>query len=640
LPVLDEPHPTGPGRGAILQTTPPPRGLRFPPLRIAGPALLLLTLSVLLLAQPFAGGRHEASAAGDAIPGRYIVLLREGKDPVRSAGEMGRRHGFSADIVYKRALNGFAAALSRGEAEALRRDPGVLAVEPDRVARIADQVVPTGVSRVEGAAALTGGDPTPDADIAIVDTGVDIDHPDLRVAGGARFVNPDGSCGTGTGSYDDDYGHGTHVAGIAAARDNDIGVAGVAAGARLWAVKVLDWGGSGPVSCIISGVDWVTQNAGTIEVANLSLNLGFAVSDALCQAISNAVASGVVVVVAAGNWSTDAQSSGPANCADALAVSAIVDTDGIPGGLGPPSEGYDDTRAPFSNFGLAVDMAAPGVPILSTYPGGYQTLGGTSMAAPHVAGAVARFALDGYAGSASGPDVVAAMLQAGLAVAQDSPCGFSGDYDGFPEPLLSLRGCVDGPPPPSATPTPTPVPPPGPSPTPTPAPSPSPTPTPSATPTPTPASTPTPTPTPTPLPTPTPTPAPIDEDQDGIAAALDNCPAWYNPDQSLPTWPVPAGDADCDGYSIVTEFGVATDPAAHCPATPVYNDEPYDAWPPDANDDQDVDIGDIIALFLPTMLNPPAYEARADFNGDGKITMADIIVMANGFGVKIGVKCA
>ena len=370
--------------------------------------------------------RPHDPATGDIIPGRYIVLLREGTDATRYANALGRRHGFDADIVYGHALRGFAANLSAKAAETLRHDPNVLLVEPDRIVTASPQTLPTGADRMdveENATAGINGDLGDlDIDVAVIDTGVDVDHPDLRVAGGARFVGFLSFCGDGSGSYDDDNGHGTHVAGIIGARDNDLGVVGVAPDARIWAVKVLNAAGSGSVSCLIRSVDWVTANANTIEVANLSIEA--ASSTALCNSIANSVEAGVVYAVAAGNSATDAENTSPANCADALTVSAIADFDGRGGGetdetvtFSTCTEDEDDSFACFSNFGSVVDMAAPGVNILSTYPGGEYAFGsGTSMASPHVAGAAALYLVENPA--ATPAQVRQGLLASGVRGAQ------------------------------------------------------------------------------------------------------------------------------------------------------------------------------------------------------------------------------
>jgi hypothetical protein len=358
-------------------------------------------------------------------------------------------------------------------------------------------------------------------------------------------------------------------------------------------------------SCIIKGVDWVTAHASTIEVANMSFvtNNG----PALCAAVSNSIAAGVVYAVAAGNWPIDAASNTPANCPGVITVSAIADSDGRAGGLGPDTaDGPDDNFANFSGFGSVVDIAAPGVNIRTTYPGAYYAAGsGTSLATPHVTGAVARFLLaTGYAGGADGADVLAAMTSAGWTTPQNSVCGFTGDPDGFAEPLLYL-----GAPCPAA---------------PTPVPTPTPTPTPTATPTPTPA--PTATPTPLPTATPTPTPATTDYDGDGVLDSSDSCPAWPNADQAVPPWPLPPDDPDCDGFRSANEESLGTDPMEHCPTTGTRNDEEVDAWPPDANDDQDSNMADIIILFYGKLLNPPVYDTRSDFDGDGDIDAQDLII--------------
>jgi subtilisin len=195
---------------------------------------------------------------------------------------------------------------------------------------------------------------------------------------------------------DDDHYHGTHVAGTIAAIDNGSGVVGVAPGARLWAVKVCDSRGSCSSSAIIAGIDYVTANAGSIEVANMSLG-GSGYSQAEYDAIQGAVNKGVAFAVAAGNSDADARNYSPAAFNNVLTVSALADFNGLPGGGAAPTcrTDQDDTLADFSNWGPAVDIAAPGVCIYSTFPieqGSYGTISGTSMASPHAAGALALLA--------------------------------------------------------------------------------------------------------------------------------------------------------------------------------------------------------------------------------------------------------
>lgn len=393
-------------------------------------------------------GAAYAQAPGDPVPGRYIVVLQAGANPIGVAN----RHGVAAEHVYSAALNGFAGAVPAGRLRALLRDPQVAWVEQDQVVTAFGkpvppppppqpfQIVPTGVLRANADLNLTakidGIDERVDVDIAIIDTGIQLNHPDLNVVNNISFVR-----GVKTGK--DDNGHGTHVAGTAAALDNDIGVVGVAPGARLWAVKVLNSNGSGTISAVIAGVDYVTANASSIEVANMSLGGGN--SAALNAAIANSAAAGVVYAVAAGNGNVDAAGTSPANSPDVLCVSAIVDTDGQCGGLGGST---DDTRASFSNFGSVVDIAAPGVNILSTYIGSTYAGGwsGTSMASPHVAGAVALYLATNNlkpTDAAGAAAVRAAIITA--AVAQTATCadpigGFGGDTDGYAEPLLNAMG--------------------------------------------------------------------------------------------------------------------------------------------------------------------------------------------------------
>jgi len=252
-------------------------------------------------------------------------------------------------------------------------------IEEDQLVPMSNDAVSPGIVRVGAAlnskARIDGSNlESVNVDVAIIGTGIRLGHPDLNVYRDVSFAD------TRTGN--DDHGHGTHCAGIAAARDNNARVAGVAPGARLWAVNVLDRSGGGSISNAIKGVDFVTRYFSAIEVANMSLGGGS--SSTLNNPIANSVARGVAFVVAAGNSDVDAASSSPANSLNVICVSAIVGTDGLPGGLGQGA-GYsaDDTFASLSNFGAGVDMAAPGLNILSTYiGGGYATMSGTSVAAP------------------------------------------------------------------------------------------------------------------------------------------------------------------------------------------------------------------------------------------------------------------
>jgi subtilisin len=372
-----------------------------------------------------------AAATPDSAA-RYIVTLHPGSDPGVVAAEHQRSRGASVTHVYRHALKGYAATLTTTAVATLTADPQVAAVIPDREVRMNAQTLPSGIARVggdESSASSGNGRGSVDVDIAILDTGIDSKHRDLNVVGGVNCIQ-------GNNSFLDLNGHGTHVAGTAAAEDNSTGVVGVAPGARLWAVRVLDAGGGGSWSSIICGIDWVTARADTIEVANMSL--GGSGSDGSCtdhglrEALCRSTAAGVTYVVSAGNAAADTAGFVPATYDEVIAVSAIADFDGRPGGLGAPTcqIGYDDTFASFSNYGADVDIAAPGVCVLSTWRGGgYRSISGTSMASPHVAGAAALY-LSTHPG-ATPAQVRAALLAAGTA-------DWAGDPDTTHEPLLNV----------------------------------------------------------------------------------------------------------------------------------------------------------------------------------------------------------
>jgi subtilisin len=369
-------------------------------------ALVPVFVMLATLAAPVAAG----PAAGTGTDGdRHIVVFKDsvGK-PAAAAAALGQQLGFKVERVYSHAIKGFAAAVPAGRLAALRNDPRVAYVEADQVVRLAAQTKPTGIKRIfaDGNTKI-GIDGTDDfrvdVDVAIIDTGIDLGHPDLNVVASTNCSGGSilrGSCGTGG---DDDNGHGTHVAGTVAALDNGIGVVGVAPGARLHAVKVLRADGSGYMSWIVAGIDWVTARASTIEVANMSLGCE-CTSTAMNDAIARSVNAGVAYAVAAGNNNKNASTFSPANHADVLTVSALADFNGLPGGGASPTcrTDQDDTLADFSNWGSLVEITAPGVCILSSVPGGgYATYSGTSMASPHAAGALALLASVNNPGSKS-----------------------------------------------------------------------------------------------------------------------------------------------------------------------------------------------------------------------------------------------
>jgi subtilisin len=388
------------------------------------------------------GMQAATTTTTEKIPNQYIVVLKPSTVSAQSESMAAEAKIPGADIIhtYENTIKGFTISVPNQNAlAAIQSDPRVEYVEQDqKVTIFQQQALPAGVDRVDAdrSSAISGnGIGAVDADIAIIDTGIDLTHPDLNVYRATSFVE-------GTNSGTDDYGHGTHLAGIAAAKDNLEGVVGIAPGARLWAVKVLDSTGSGLISTIIAGIDYVTQHANEIDVANLSFGCECP-SKALDTAIHNSVAAGITYVVAAGNSASDANAVSPANHPDVITVSAIADSDGKCGGLGPSTKyGNDDTFASFSNYGPTVDMAAPGVNIYSTYKGSsYATISGTSMASPFVAGAAALYKSSHIGASPS--EVKQALIDMGSTpstVCDGNGHGyFSGDPDNTHEPLLYTR---------------------------------------------------------------------------------------------------------------------------------------------------------------------------------------------------------
>jgi subtilisin family serine protease len=333
-------------------------------------------------------------AAQQAAMRSFIVGIRADASTDSVADERARS-GAQIGWRWRWAMRGFAASMSDDDARALSADSRVAFVEPDLELTTQAQTTPSGITRIgaQTNAALrinSVADGDVDADVAVVDTGTDIGNPDLNVGAGVTCVG--GPCRAGG---QDDNGHGTHVSGSIAAKDDGNGVVGVAPGARIVPVKVLNSAGSGATSQVIAGLEWVAANAGRIEVVNMSLG-GSGASTAMSNAVANLVNRGVVVVVAAGNSNRNASTISPANSPDVITVSALADYNGRGGGGGATTcrnAGADDTKATFSNFGTVVDIAAPGVCINSLKRGGGTTImSGTSMASPHVAGAAALLA--------------------------------------------------------------------------------------------------------------------------------------------------------------------------------------------------------------------------------------------------------
>lgn len=436
-----------------------------------------------------AGPAASASAAGD-----YIVVLKDNSSPSRVAQKHDRRDGVQVEKIFGTALKGYSARLSRGQAKRLAGDPSVAYVAPDRPVTAAGkasgagrhaggkpsgagkpsgggggstggQTVPTGVNRIEGdlSGALSGngtGAVTAPA-VAVLDSGSG-PHPDLNVAGGKTCIGKD---------YKDGNGHGTHVAGSIAAKDDGAGVVGVAPGAPIYSVRVLDASVSGTTASLLCGIDWVTANAQAlgIKVANLSLemagsddgNCGNTNADPVHQAICASVATGVSYVVAAGNSAVDFAQTAPAAYDEVLTVTAVSDTNGRPGGGGAmPNEcsaDPDDSSADFSNFApigspdVAHTIAAPGKCLNSTWKGGgYRLSSGTSMAAPHASGAVALCIATGACDRLSPAGIIAKLRND--AAAQPISYGFAGDprtpigsrYFGHLVSVAGYRGSTTG----------------------------------------------------------------------------------------------------------------------------------------------------------------------------------------------------
>jgi hypothetical protein len=387
---------------------------------------------------------YLAPAATAAPPERsvYIVVLHDDEpSPAAAAREIAAQFGGEVGFVYSHAIKGFSITVPPQAVSGIERNPRVKYVEADQLHYAVAQTVPTGIQRIFAPKNTNIGidgsdDMRVDVDVAVIDTGIDFQHPDLNVVGGINctvsIFNP--TCVSGG---DDDHYHGTHVAGTIGALDNGEGVVGVAPGARLWAVKVLNKRGSGYTSWIVAGIDWVADPIHGIEVANMSLGgAGFIQSE--YEAIQGAVNNGVAFAVAAGNEDDDANNYSPGGFDNVLSVSALADFNGLPDG-GAASTCYsdvDDTLANFSNWGPEVDIAAPGVCILSTYPlekGSYGTISGTSMASPHVAGALALLA------SRSNPANVTDVNNLYRAVESAGNYNWVDDSDdGIQEPLLDV----------------------------------------------------------------------------------------------------------------------------------------------------------------------------------------------------------
>ncbi|HEU0078258.1 MAG TPA: S8 family serine peptidase, partial [Longimicrobiaceae bacterium] len=304
----------------------------------------------------------------------YLVTFKEGVDVQSTAGEIARARGFAIRFIREHAAPGFSAVIPASQIDAIRSDPRVAIVEKDGPVQLikpvegtarpggggGGQTTPWGITRVGGAGDGTG------KTAWVIDSGIDLAHADL---------NTTRNCHTyyaGT-SPNDGNGHGTHVAGTIAAKNNGIDVVGVAANAYVCSVRVLGNSGSGSWEGVVNGVNFVAANGANGDVANMSLG-GSGSNTTLETAIKNAAAKGITFVIAAGNSGQDAENETPArlDAPNVFTISAI---------------GTNGCLTSWSNYGLGVDWAAPGSGIVSTRKGGGTTsMSGTSMAAPHAAG--------------------------------------------------------------------------------------------------------------------------------------------------------------------------------------------------------------------------------------------------------------
>jgi subtilisin family serine protease len=336
--------------------------------------LLAAALAVLagVLSFPALADNGNGNGAGS-----YIVVLKDAVDPSAVANIHSNKYGAKVDAVWGNAVHGYAAVIPNDRVAELRADANVKYVVADGEASISAQTIPYGIDLINADSSSTlagnGSGTVSNVNVYVIDTGVDGSHPDLNVVQAVSFARG----GSKTG---DCNGHGTHVAGTIAAKDDTQGVVGVAPGAPIHAVKVLNCQGSGQWSWIISGINWVTANHGANSVANMSL--GGSANQAVDDAVRNSAASGIFYGLAAGNDGADACTHSPARAgagtSNGVATTAAIDS--------------ASQEASWSNYGSCVDIWAPGVNVFSTWTGGgYNTISGTSMASPHVTGGGALY---------------------------------------------------------------------------------------------------------------------------------------------------------------------------------------------------------------------------------------------------------
>jgi subtilisin family serine protease len=354
-----------------------------------------------------AEGKVLAAGSPTAIKGSYIVTLKKGAG-FKAASSKGKglvnEYGGTVKKTFGDALNGYTASLSATEARRLAADPAVASVEQNQTVHLTDTTqssAPWGLDRIDQSALPLSGTYTyPDTagsgvTAYVIDTGVRITHSQISGRASYGYDEVDGDT-----TAQDGNGHGTHVATTIAGSTY-----GVAKKAKIVAVRVLDNNGSGTTAGVIAGIDWVTANHSGPSVANLSLGGG--TSTSLDTAVRNSISSGVTYAIAAGNSGANASTSSPARVTEAITVGATSNT---------------DAKASWSNYGSVLDIFAPGVSITAgwnTSDTATNTISGTSMATPHVAGAAAVY-LAGHT-SATPAQVATALVNGATSGVVTSP---------------------------------------------------------------------------------------------------------------------------------------------------------------------------------------------------------------------------
>jgi subtilisin len=421
--------------------------------------LIGVCLCAVVLALPATAGAVDTTP----IAGQYIVVLKNGSSGKGVAAEHSRSASARVIHTYDAALKGYAAKLSSSGLARVKADPRVASVSQDVAGYpLAAQTLPTGVNRIDAEiapsflAAHSSALPVA-GDVAVYDTGIDTAHPDLNVAGGVNCLGAISTYNDGT--INDAFGHGTHAAGTIGAKDNDVGVVGIAPGVRLWSVRVNDRLGSTTKSAQLCGINWVTKNGPGlgIKVVNASQtlfgstvddnNCGYTNGDIMHQAVCASTQAGITWVFAAMNSARDFKDTGGATYDEVLTATAMADSNGQPNvgsttkftctqaikTNGKTSSEIDDKYASFSNWATtaadkAHTIAAPGVCIYSTFKGGtYAHWNGTSFATPHAVGAVHLCIVSGQCPGTPAETIQKIISDAAAHSAANPKFGFTGD---------------------------------------------------------------------------------------------------------------------------------------------------------------------------------------------------------------------